>query len=60
MKNELQRAIAAGEVEIVEDGEDLDKEPITLSDGTVLNNAAGEKLGRDVADRALARRRGQA
>jgi hypothetical protein len=37
---------------------DLDAEPITLSDGTVLDNAAAEKLGNEIAERA-ARRRGR-
>jgi hypothetical protein len=35
---------------------DLDEDPITLPDGTVLDETAAERLGRDVADRAAARR----
>lgn len=38
---------------------DLDKEPITLPDGSVLDEAAAEKLGQEVADRAAARRAGR-
>lgn len=37
---------------------DLDQEPITLPDGTVLDEAAAERLGQEIADRA-ARRRGR-
>jgi len=52
----LQKAILAGDVEVVD--VDLDVEPITLPDGTVLDNAAAEKLGNEIAERA-ARRRGR-
>lgn len=31
---------------------DLDEEPITLPDGTVLDEAAAERYGREVADHA--------
>jgi len=37
---------------------DLDTDPITLPDGTVLDDAAAEKLGNEIADRA-ARGRGR-
>ncbi len=38
---------------------DLDEEPVTLPNGTVLDEAAAEKLGEDVAARAATRRRGR-
>jgi hypothetical protein len=36
---------------------DLDEEPITLPSGRVLDEKAAEQFGREVADRAAARRR---
>lgn len=56
MKDELQQAILAGEVEV--DDEDLDDHPITLPSGRVLDEAGAEAYGREVADRA-ARLRGR-
>lgn len=48
------------EAEIVPEDRDLDAEPITLSDGTVLDEATAAEYGRQVADRAaVARRRGR-
>lgn len=57
MKDELQQAILAGEVEVEVD-EDLDDHPITLPSGRVLDEAGAEAYGREVADRA-ARLRGR-
>jgi len=56
MKDELQRAIAKGQVKIIDDDRDLDVDPITLPDGTVLDNAAAERLGDDVGAQAVAKR----
>ncbi|MEP6813992.1 MAG: CopG family transcriptional regulator [Marmoricola sp.] len=38
---------------------DLDQEPITLPDGTILDEDAAETLGEQVAARAATRRRGR-
>jgi hypothetical protein len=38
---------------------DLDQDPVTLPDGTVLDEAAADRLGREIADRAASRRRGR-
>lgn len=58
MKDELQHAIRAGEVEVVDDEQSLDEHPITLPSGRVLDEAGAEAYGREVADRA-ARLRGR-
>ena len=50
----MKRRVHAHQVRVEEI--DLDQEPITLPDGTVLDEKAAEKLGREVDDRAAARR----
>ena len=42
--------------ELAHDGEDLDTDPITLSDGTVLDNAGAERLSQEIVSRAETRR----
>lgn len=56
MKDELQQAIRAGEIELVDAEQSLDEKPITLPSGRVLDEAGAEAYGREVADRAAGSR----
>ncbi|GAA5143289.1 hypothetical protein GCM10023340_08360 [Nocardioides marinquilinus] len=47
--------VVGPDVEVVD--VDLDEDPITLPDGTELDEAAAERYGREVADRAAVKRR---
>ena len=51
-------ALGNGEIVRVDSIEnvDLDRQPITLPDGRVLDEAAAEKLGRKIADRSASPR----
>ncbi len=47
------------DTEFIEDDTSLDDDPIVLPDGHVLDEAGAEEYGRQVADRAAARRAGR-